>query len=577
VRGPRLCRGFFFVMRRLHRIYFAVLLVCAANALTWAESGILVVHVEDVQERPIAGVQIGVKGDGGYATTGHDGKARIPLAKQTRANSEVDLQILGSPPGKDFVMVSPWERKALVPSFENESKNFVEVVIIQRGELAALKSGTVLKALTAQINKATAPGAQKIYIVSLTETLAIGDSVTASKNNFHPPPKEEGQRTTEQQKQAALADVASSFGIPAEEIDKAIRAWGAKVTDPYEAGLAALYERNYPKASAQLTDSLQKREEKLAADRKAVADAAFFLGQSLYEEGKYRESATAYQRSLQLRPDDAVVLNNLGLSLIQAGDYAGAEPLCRRVLAADEEAPGLDHPDLATHLNNLAFLLKTKGDYAGAEPLYRRALAINDKALGPNDPRVATSLNNLAMLLAEQGDFAGAEPLFRRALSILEKKALGPNDPTVATALNNLAELLAHEDDFAGAEPLFRRALSILEEALGPNHPTVATALNNLGGLLAENGDLTGAEPLYRRALEIDEHLGPEHPDVATDLNNLGALLEEKGDLAGAEPLYQRALAICEKALGPNHPHTQQLRQSLKALSDRKSAEKPEK
>ena len=86
----------------------------------------------------------------------------------------------------------------------------------------------------------------------------------------------------------------------AEEVDKAIRAWGAKATDSYDLGLAALYARNYVSATAKLTDSLKQREEKLAADKKAdekaIADAAFFLGSSLFEQGKYRESATAYQR-----------------------------------------------------------------------------------------------------------------------------------------------------------------------------------------------------------------------------------------------------------------------------------------
>ena len=97
----------------------------------------------------------------------------------------------------------------------------------------------------------------------------------------------------------------------------------------------------------------------------------------------------AFQRCLQIRPDDATLLNNTALSLMQAGDYTGAEPLYRRALAINEKALGPDHPYVATNLNNLAFLLYDKGDYAGAEPLYRRALAIDEKALGPDDPGVA--------------------------------------------------------------------------------------------------------------------------------------------------------------------------------------------
>ena len=91
------------------------------------------------------------------------------------------------------------------------------------------------------------------------------------------------------------------MAIPQRNWTKAIRAWGAAATDPYDVGVAALYERSYEKATANLQESLRQREQKLATAQKDVAeDAAFFLGMSLYEQGKYKESASAFQRCLQL-------------------------------------------------------------------------------------------------------------------------------------------------------------------------------------------------------------------------------------------------------------------------------------
>merc|ERR1719409_501169 len=81
--------------------------------------------------------------------------------------------------------------------------------------------------------------------------------------------------------------------------------------------------------------------------------------------------------------------------------------------------------------------------------------------------------------------------------------------------------------------------------------------MNNLGGLLYVKGDYDAAEPLYRRALAICEvALGYEHPDTATSMNNLAGLLESKGDYDAAEPLYRRAVAVTKAALGGNHPNT---------------------
>ena len=46
----------------------------------------------------------------------------------------------------------------------------------------------------------------------------------------------------------------------------------------------------------------------------------------------------------------------------------------------------------------------------------------------------------------------------------------------------------------------------------------------------------------------------PIIPMSRVSLNNLAALYEAQGRYADAEPLYKRSLAICEKALGPDHP-----------------------
>ena len=91
----------------------------------------------------------------------------------------------------------------------------------------------------------------------------------------------------------------------------------------------------------------------------------------------------------------------------------------------------------------------------------------------------------------------------------------------------------------------------------GPRDFAWSTSLNNLASLLQEQGDLAAARPLFERALAICEKaLGPEHPDTAMSLNNLAMLLNDHGDLAAARLLLERALAIYEKALGPEHPNT---------------------
>jgi tetratricopeptide (TPR) repeat protein len=591
-----------------------------------AEHGFVLVQVQDTQHRPVRGIEIGIEGFGGSKLSGDDGKAKLSIGNGAKENDWISLAILHSPPGADLVMISPWDNRSQIPSFEDKPDNFIRVVVVQRGDRAALESGSVLVSLAEKINKANAP-------------------------------KSDNDQAIQQETKANLDAVARQYGLAPEELDQAIRAWDTKTDDPYGAGLKALYERNYPKASDQLQDSLKQREERLAADRRTitldreeVADASYFLGLSLFGQGKYRESTLSFGRCLQIRPDDPGVLLASALSMTEAGEYAAAEPLHRQALAIIEKAPGPynhgvaialrglatlledkgeysgagplysqalaidlgilplsdpelsidigdigglllkmgdytaaeamfrtalridklalgpDHPYVATDLGNLGVLLEDEGDLARAEPFLRRALAINEKELGPDHPKVATDLNNLAVLLGNTGRHSEAEPLLRRALAINEK-ALGPDHPNVAGGLSNLAELLGKTDRYTEAESLFRQALTIDEKALGPEHPIVATIREDLALVLQAKSDYAGAEPLLRSALKIDEKaLGPNHPDTGSDLNNLAYLLGLAGRFAEAEPLYRSALAINEKALGPDHPHTRQTRANLDAL-----------
>ena len=518
-----------------------LLVLTLAAACCRGETGYVNVRVEDVHQQPVRLVEIGIA-RGTSKLTKDDGKAQLPLADDIKADDWISFQLVHSPPGKDLAIVSPWDNRIPVPSFAENSENLVHIIVVQRGDRAALESGTILASLTAKINKANLPHAAN-------QRLQQGD------------PKE------------ALLEMAKQYGLTPEDIDRAIRAWGATTTDTYEAGLVALYERNYAKASSALQDSLRLREEKLEADQrlvlqdqKNVADAAAFLGQSLYEQGRYSQSAEAYKKCLSYHANDPKILNNLGASLKASGDHEAAERSYRLALAIDERALGHDDPRVATDLNNLAELYDYEGKDEEAEPLYKRALAIDEKTLGPDHPDVSAVLSNLATLYHHRGRFEQAEPLHRRAIAIDEKIG-GPYNPDLGPDLSNLGTLYQDQGKYDKAEPLFKRALSIAERALGPDHPKYAICLTNLAGLYDDQGKYNDSEPLYKRALAIEEKtLGPDHPDVATTLNDLGLVYCEQGKYHEAEPLYKRAIAIDEKAFGPDHPSIASTLNNLAAL-----------
>jgi tetratricopeptide (TPR) repeat protein len=489
-----------------------------------AEEGILAVHVEDTKGSPVSGVEIAPKGDGAPgAPTDRLGKTRLRLAPATRPGQWVTLQILPKKSGPDWVFVSPWNQRTLVPSFANESENYVPAVLGERGNRDLLTSDQALKAMAARTLEQIGPRLDKSEI-------------------------------TQEERKRVLTEQAAAFGLKPEEVDQAIRVWGVKATDPYDAGLAALYERNYPKAAERLEASLEGRRKELNAAKAKIAEAALFLGKARYEQGQYKEAISAYRESLEAGGEHLSVLYNLGQALLDLGDLEGAKLHLHRALEISETSLGREHPDVATNLNSLALLDVMQGRYSDAESLYQRSLQIREKALGSEHPLVSTSLNNLASLYEDQGRYSDAEPLYRRSLAIREK-TVGPEDPKVGTILNNLALLLDDQERYSEAESLHQRALKIAEKSLGSDHPEFGAALHNLAALYYTQGRFSEALPLFERTLKIWEKVfGTEDLNVAMCLNNLGKTHDALQRYPEAEPLFQRALKIREKALGPDHP-----------------------
>ena len=96
-----------------------------------------------------------------------------------------------------------------------------------------------------------------------------------------------------------------------------------------------------------------------------------------------------------------------------------------------------------------------------------------------------------------------------------------------------------------------------LVEDFGRDSVAAARLLNQSGYYLHDRARYAEATLLHQRALAICEKaLGPDHPYTSASLNNLAGIYYHQGCYAEAEPLHQRALIICEKALGPNHPDT---------------------
>jgi len=174
------------------------------------------------------------------------------------------------------------------------------------------------------------------------------------------------------------------------------------------------------------------------------------------------------------------------VSCYKAGDLAGAEARCRKILAAD--------PDRLEALDLLGLAASERGAHEVAIGCFERAVA---KA-----PTSAVLYDRLGTALKSAGRFEQAVAAYDRALQL---------DPRFVAALNNRGVALEILGRVAEAVATYRNALSIA--------PNVAEVHANVGSALKELCEFDQAVAHYRRALELSPGFTRAHSALLFCLN----------------------------------------------------------
>jgi tetratricopeptide (TPR) repeat protein len=496
----------------------------------------MMVNVTDTQDKPITGVMLITRGGRSEAkATDTEGRTRIQLGSRVRAGSIIGLQITER---EDLIFISPWDGHVTIPKFESEEESVVRVVLSVRGVRDLLEDPRAALGMASELNRLRS---------------SLGG---------------EGERLSENMRRELLAEVAKGYGLTPAEVEQAIRNWARKAISPYERGVAALYARNYPEATIQLSRAIEEIRKEQEQKQNELVDAYFQRGQSHYVQGKYREAVNDFREADNLRPNDGDILNNLARALHRSGEYLKARIYLDHALKVNRNAPGGPKSELkvAMSLNNLANLYYDQGKYEEAFRLHKEALDIKERQLGTNHMEVALSLNNLANAFTELGKYDMAEPLLKKALDIVDANQ-GANQPEKAYFLSNLSVVYLHQSKPDEAMRLHKQAEAIMRVSLDTLHPDYAKLQNNLALIYYAQGDKELAEGPLKRAVEIKERqLGKDHPSLISSLHNLAIFYVTQLKYPEAERLIQRALAIFQSNDLAHHPHIARSHHTLAVL-----------
>jgi tetratricopeptide (TPR) repeat protein len=395
-------------------------------------------------------------------TTTRSGEFIMRLPHQYRPGDPISIHVRGG--GGEWIITSPWRGEALVPGPQAQ----LRIQVLPRGDLRLLGQPEFLERIAAQIPR--------------------------------PPASVDDQRDSRSSSDAALAQIASELGLPAEALAQAVQNWGRTVEGPYHRGLAAQLRGEHEEATRLLRQSVQGAREDLIERYLALSGAEYWSGDLAASERTLREASAA-------APQDTEVLHYL------------------------------------------AVVLKAQDKWAAADSVFRRAIPLLERRFGPEAAEVGGEFHNWSITLLALGDTTAAVTRARQAVSIAE--ARHGDDLESASALYNLGLVLSIADQSRAADSALVRALQIRRRILGKDHYEVMRAVRELARVRADYGEYTSADSLFELAIRQREEgdLGPNHPWVAHMLTELADVRAARGRWGDAERLYERAVSIREAAL----------------------------
>jgi len=157
----------------------------------------------------------------------------------------------------------------------------------------------------------------------------------------------------------------------------------------------------------------------LSNARNNLAEVLFQLGAALAANDKWEEAIRQYQRSIELKPDQAQAHDSLGLALSRQGRNAEAVVQYRKALELD--------PQLVSALNHLAWILATETNAAIRN--VEEAVRCAERTCELTTNSVASYLDTLGVAYSEAGRFNEAMQAAERGAA--RARAAGNSDLAV--------------------------------------------------------------------------------------------------------------------------------------------------
>ena len=184
------------------------------------------------------------------------------------------------------------------------------------------------------------------------------------------------------------------------------------------------------------------------------------------QQGNWEASVDRWNEVLEIcrrehdEQSEAIALQGLGMTWLQSGTAARAEPLLRRSLRMMENNADTPAEEIAEAHSGLAELYRSENKLALAEDEWSRALQIDRTVLGEAHPQVALLMAKLADVYSVRGESDLAREYAARVSRTMQG-SFGEDSMPAATALTNQAAVEQRAGDFAAATRDYECAIRI--------------------------------------------------------------------------------------------------------------------
>ncbi len=239
-------------------------------------------------------------------------------------------------------------------------------------------------------------------------------------------------------------------------------------------------------------------------------------------------------------------------SMIEKGDWTGAEALLRVTLRQDTAALGHGTDALIDQWLGLGYVLDYEGKFDESQTAFEHGIAMARDLYGENSVRLAHALNEQGNMLSDRGDFAGAERTLRQALAI-RRQSMGAFARETLIDEGNLLTAIETDGRLAQALPQRMQLIETVTHAAQMHPSDLAYFYVHAGTDLRDLGRFNEAESMLRKALAVfDASLGHDSSQSASTQHALGLTLMLLGRYGDAKVAIEKAVEITQRAGAPS-------------------------